>query len=716
MPVIGQRVFAMLLNRLVRGTAAFCALLFAASCSSPALAQVSLPDGAPPWAGDAVNLEYHPIDGVSRIAYVSTAGNDTTGDVYTFAAANGDPRKKPAAIDPFLTPDAAIAAVGREGAHAVLLAAGQTHTSIITSGGCEGASAAHPYLIGVYWPSGTIPATATEQLAIIDPGLENASAGIVATLAEDAWLPAGDAYELAVDATIESVTVDNVSTYLVEGTFDALDAGQWAYDDPNNTLQVRLAGDVSPTGQDIYIRNRTGEENMVTVQRGSGISNLIIEGLYLRLGHRLVGDLSYDELAAQDAANNWGGIRIYGGDQENICIRGCKVEATSEGIRVEATGYDPANQLRNVVIDSTIVHNVWNTSGTYEGVFLYGLYRPRLLSSNIIANGWNYYNPTIGPGDTAQARCQGVYFSFVEDPWIDNCIVALSSNEGLQLRCGGYVTRFFGWANAGSVAWGHGQNEYGTALQRWTYTCKGRDIAVWGTKPVGGTNTNGRGIGWGLCDDLDLQRFVIVGEDTYRASGDTYALSIGTTSATAGRATSMKIAAGAVFDWNTTGATSSASFEFHRSVPANGLVHSESVTGIPVTMLGNRACEFRGNVWRSSGTETSTRNRIQAATLMANRYELGGTATLYGPSGTTPSKITSGGRSDYGQRPMWTAAPALHTFLSYSSEAALVEALVAPRTWTGQKITNKLFPLWRFNPVPARNPSAPNVPATGVGS
>ena len=142
-------------------------------------AGVSVPDGAPPWALSAKNLEYHPVDGVSLIAYVNpSTGNDSTGDVYTFAAANGDFRKKPAAIDPFLTTDAAIAAVGREGPHAVLLAAGLTHTSPITSGGCEGASAAHPFLIGAYWPSGTIPATAAGQMAILDPGLENAAAAI----------------------------------------------------------------------------------------------------------------------------------------------------------------------------------------------------------------------------------------------------------------------------------------------------------------------------------------------------------------------------------------------------------------------------------------------------------------------------------------------------------------------------------------------------------
>lgn len=672
-------------------------------------AGVSVPDGAPPWALSAKNLEYHPVDGVSLIAYVNpSTGNDSTGDVYTFAAANGDFRKKPAAIDPFLTTDAAIAAVGREGPHAVLLAAGLTHTSPITSGGCEGASAAHPFLIGAYWPSGTIPATAAGQMAILDPGLENAAAAITKTLVEDAWLAdAGGAFKLAVGPglDIDSVTLGDVTTYLVPGEYGTLSQGQWAYDTDTGQLQVRLAADANPTGTPVYRRSTLEQAKIVNIQRGDGFSNLIVENLSIRQAHKIASDPAYAVAAAQDPVNNWRALRVYGGNQENILLRNIKVEGAGEGIACEATGYDPANQLRYVTFDHVIVHNTWGR-GTL-GLYTYGLYRPRLFSCVIIGNGFNYLNPSLDDGDTAQGRTHNFYCNFTEAPWVHSSIIGLGCNAGLQLRCGGYVTQTLCWANADNLAWGHGQNAHGLAGQLWTYTCKGRDIVVWGTKPVGGTIQNGLGIGWGECDDLDLQRFIVIGEDTYRAEGGTNALSLGVVTTTVPtRTTSIRIAAGAVFDWCTSTADTTSSFEFQ----------SGAATPLPVSIVGLRFYERCGNIWRASGTESVTRARVQAATMSANRYEMTGTATIYGPSGTTPSKITGGGRNEYAVRPGLTAMPPLHTFLGFSSETAMIAAFNTPYAWDGARVVDRVFPLWRFNPLPSKNPSAPNVPATGLGS
>jgi len=138
---------------------AACVSLF--SCAGPALAQTAIatPAGAPSWASTAVNLEWRPITGTTKIAYVNPLdGDDNSGQVYTYDAADGDYRLNNTDVSRFATGDAAIAAIGtREGPHAVLFAnfdSGAVHTVPVVNGGCQGQDSAHPWLFGVYWPLG----------------------------------------------------------------------------------------------------------------------------------------------------------------------------------------------------------------------------------------------------------------------------------------------------------------------------------------------------------------------------------------------------------------------------------------------------------------------------------------------------------------------------------------------------------------------------------
>lgn len=667
------------------------------------------PAGAPSWAATAVNLEFRPITGTTKIAYVNPLdGDDGAGQVYVYDAADGDCRLNNTDAARFATGDAAIAAIGtREGPHAVLFAnadSSATHTVPVVNGGCQGQDSAHPWYFGVYWPLGAPGATAASNMAVFDPGIDNAAAGITATLIATAWSAAGGgSYNTTVGSglTIDGVVIGTITTYLVRGTFGSLAVGEWAYS--GTTLQVHLTAGADPTASSVYRRARgTNTSSLFSIQRSSGFSNLIVDGLYFRMSHRIAyaddgsanGD--YNQPQALDLCNNWRSLRL-SGNSTNILIRNCRENGCTEGFSIEGIANATGSRISNVVVDRCVLQDTWQGSGTYENIFVSYADRFRFLNSVNLGSGWNRFDSTIGPGDTAQGRNQGLYLSFCKEPWIDNSIFALASHAGVQARCGGFATRCMFYANADNLAWGHGQNEYETA--RWAYEAQGADLLVWGTKPVGGTNENGRGIGWGRCKSLKLDRYVIVGQDTHRAGDNNWGLNLGFTTS----GTTVKVGPGCTYDWNTSGVSASASISMQEN----------ATNGATFTITGFRPYEKRGYLFYSEGTESTTRNRWQSSTLVAGRYDKNGTAATYGPSGSTPAKITAGGVEGYAKRPNWSggSAPALHTLLGFSSEAAMLRAWVEPLgTWDAIKVINKVNPEFGFGTLRSQDTTAANVP------
>jgi len=597
-----------------------------------ASAQVTVPAGAPVWARTAVNLEYRPIDGVSKIAYVNPggAGSDENGQVWTFNAATPNYRMNPTGVTPFETAEAAIAAIGtREGPHAVLFCYSQdgvVHTSPVVSGGCRGLSAAHPWYFGPYF-AGDIPTSASGGMAVFDPGIG-------------------------------------------------------AHPGKSHMFSVQRNGDdaVPPNG---------------------GFDNLIIEGFIFRQLHRIWGDPAYDELEAVNGDNDWGPIRVYG-KATNVLIRNCIAHSTAGGFDIEGIRNEAGARLTNVVLDRVVALDVWDTNDRYEGVFMAYCDRPRILNSAVVGCGWFRHNPTIDQGNEGTGTNQGIYLSHVKEPWVDNTIAALNSHAGVQARCGGTVTRSLFYANTRNLSFGHGQNEL--EERRWSYDAVVRDVLVWGSKDIGDESglALGGGLEWGRCRSADFGRFVIVGDPTYRSTDSTYGLNLGWTPA--GYGTTVKIGPGVVYDWNPSGVSNAGAFGWE----------GVSSTGATVTVTGLRMYENRGKLIYSQGTEATTRTRIQAATLLACRYDMAGTAALYGPSGTTPSKVSGGGVAGYVRRPSWSggAAPDLWAQLGFANEEAMLAAFAASRGnggWDAQRVINRVFPEFGFGSVAACNTTAANV-------
>lgn len=688
---------------------AACVSLF--SCSGAALAQtaISTPAGAPSWGSTAVNLEFRPITGTTKIAYVNPLdGDDGAGQVYVYDAADGDYRLNNTDAPRFATGDAAIAAIGtREGPHAVLFAnadSSATHTVPVVNGGCQGQDSAHPWYFGVYWPLGAPGATAASNMAIFDPGIDNDAAGIVTTLVTGWVYDDAGMWNATVAAGLD---IDGMalgeppSKRLAPGEFGNLSEGEWAYS--GTTLQVYPGDGINADEVDVYRRARTGSATaMFSAQRGGGISNLMIEGLYFRLDHRIAyddagaGNGAYVQTDALDPCNNWRSLRVYG-NSTNVLVRNCRENGCTEGFSIEGIANANGSRISNVVLDRCVLQDTWQASGTYENIFVSYADRFRMLNCVNLGSGWNRFDSGIGPGDTAQGRCQGTYLSFCKEPWIDNTIVGLASNAGIQARCGGFITRCLSYANADGFAFGHGQNEYESAP--WAYEAVGSDLLVWGTKPVGGTNENGRGIGWGRCKSLKLDRYVIVGTDDYRAGDNNWGLNIGTTSG----GTTVRVGPGCTYDWNASGVSASAACSMQ-----NG-----SSNGATVTITGLRPYEKRGYLFYSEGTEGTTRNRWQSSTLVAGRYDKNGTAATYGPSGSTPAKITAGGVEGYAKRPNWSggSAPHLYTLLGFSSEAAMLRAWTSPLSrWDASHVINKVNPEFGFATLRGIDAGEPNVP------
>jgi hypothetical protein len=588
------------------------------------------PAGSPSWAPTAVNLQYQPIDGVSRIAYVDPVGGDNgTGQVYTYDEGDGDYRANPAVVNAYATGDAAIAAVGRDGPHAVLFANDCTHTATVTNGGCQGLSAAHPYLLGSYWRVGTPAASLELNMAQFDPGL-----------------------------------------------------GPHA------------------------------SEFMFNIQRSSGFSNLIVENLAFVQAHRVASDPSYDQTDATTSANYQRALRVYGGNQYNILLRNIHVHATAEGIAIEAVGHTtPQAQLHNVVLDNVCVRDVWQPSGTYEGVFVYGVRRLRVMNTCLLGNGHNRLDLSLAEGDTAQGRNQGLYLSFCEDPWIHNSVFSHNSHAGVQARCGGTVTSCFFWANARNLGFGHGQNQYES--RSWNYIAKAYDNVFWGSRDVGAGYPNpsatpleiGEGLGCGRVNSVDFQRNIIIGEDTYRSSDENFGINIGTTP---GGGTVFNLASNIVYDFNASGVSTSGEIG----------IQSGAATGATLKMLGNRIFSKRGKAIYVQGSEPTTKARLSAASLLACRAELTGTAALYGPTGTAPANVTSAFITASVRRgDSWNGtAPPLQTVCGFASESALIEELATlGSTWDARRILNiiRTLPQFGVHTIQSAAVAVPNQPYEG---
>lgn len=596
-------------------------------CQGAALAQVSVTTaaGAPSWARTAVNLEYRPIVGVSKIAYVDPiSGSDGSGQVDTYDAGDVNWRSNPDGVTAFETGDAAIAAIGtREGPHAVLFAyseSGAVHADPVVNGGCKGLSAAHPWYFGPYFTSDP-GASASSNMAVFDPGI---------------------------------------------GAHTAT--------------------------------------HMFSVQRGSGFSNLIIEGFIFRQSHRIFSDPAYDELEAVNGANDWGPIRVYG-NSTNLLIRNCIAHSTAGGFDIEGIGNSDGSRLTNVVLDRVIALDVWDTNDRYEGAFMSYCDRPRILNSAVIGCGWFRHNPFIDQGNESSGTNQGLYLSHVKEPWIDNSIFALNSHAGVQARCGGTVTGSVFFANSRNLGFGHGQNEIEAG--RWDYNAAARDILVYGSKDIGDVNqVGGLSVGGGLeagrVHTVDFARFLIVGDPTYRSSDNTFGLNIGTTPL----GTSYRIGPGVIYDWNPSGVSLSGSLGWQNA----------SATGAPVTITGLRIYEKRGKLVYSQGTEAITRLQVQAALFKFCRFDVNGTAALYGPSGTAPTALSGGGVTGYVQRPTWSggSAPDLYALLGFANEEAMLTEFATPRsTWDAKRVINRVFPLFGFNALPATNATAANQTSIG---
>lgn len=609
--------FASSLGRFLALVALFAVFLMVPHAS----AQATVPAGAPAWAKTAVNLEFRPIDGVTKIAYVDPLnGSDNTGEAFTYSAASPNYRSKNNVEGTFATGDAAIAAVGREGPHAVLFACsftGVSHTVPVVNGGCQGLSAAHPYYFGPYFYTDP-PTTVADGMVLFDPG----------------------------------------------------------------------------------IGAHPGASFMFSVQRGSGFSNLIIEGFIFRQSHRVWGDPASDELEAVNGENDWGPLRIYG-NSTNVLIRNCVAHSTAGGFDIEGIANAAGSRLTNLVLDRVVALDVWDTNDRYEGLFLAYCDRPRVLNSSIIGNGWFRHNPTIDQGNEGTGTNQGAYFSHVKEPWVDNTIAALNSHAGLQMRCGGTVTRSVLYANTRNVSFGHGQNE--AEQLRWPYDAAVRDILVWGSKDIGDESglALGGGLEWGRCRSLDAQRFVIVGDPTYRSTDSTYGLNLGL--GIAGYSTTVRIGPGAIYDWNPSGVSNAGSFGWE----------SGSSTNATVTITGLRMFENRGKLVYSQGTEATTRARISAAAFLACRADKSGTAADYGPSGTTPTAWSGGKVDGYVRRPLWSGgtAPELWALLGFADEEAMVTEFTTPGTaWDARRVINRVFPEFGFGLLQAQQTTAANVP------
>ncbi len=669
----------------------------------------AIPAGAPSWAATAVNLEFRPITGTTKIAYVDpVSGDDGSGAVYTYDVADGDPRTNSTSTPAFATGDAAIAAIGtREGPHAVLFAnfdSTARHSVPVTNGGCQGQDSAHPWYFGVYWPFGVPGATAASNMAVFDPGVDNAAAVIVETFVDTLSAGfvdmGGDVYEAEIGAGVDfdSVYDTDVGDYFYPGTFDALNAGEWAYS--GTTLQVKTAA--TPNAAAIKLRARTGSTTtMFSVQRGGGFSNLIIDGMYFRQDHRIAFDDTgasngaYQQGPALDPCNNWRSMRVYG-NSTNILIRNCRENGCTEGFSIEGIANAGGSRISNVVIDRCVLQDTWQAGGTYENLFVAYADRLRFLNSVNLGSGWNRFDSAIGPGDTAQGRNQALYLSFCKEPWVDNSIFALASHAGVQARCGGYITRCVFYANADGLAFGHGQNEYESA--QWAYDAVGSDLLVWGAKPVGGSNENGRGIGWGRCKSLRLKRAVIVGTDDYRATDNNWGFNIGTTPS---GGTVVDVESVCTYDWNASGVSASAAFS----------MQSGSTNGVVVMLTAIRPYENRGYLFYSEGTEATTRARWDASTLRAGRYDKNGTAATYGPSGSAPTKITAGGVEGYAKRPNWSggAAPHLYMLLHLADEDTMIRAWTTPfGGWDAVRVLNCVNPEFGFGYLRELNTTGAN--------
>ena len=674
------------------------------------------PAGAPSWARTAVNLTYQPIHGVSKIAYVDPlAGDDGTGQVYTFDSGDGDYRANPATVNTFATGETAIAAVGRDGPHAVLFANDCTHTAIVTSGGCQGLSAAHPYLLGSYWRVGTPAASLELNMAQFDPGVDGAAVGLVETivssLAAEFVDMGGDIYEadIGVGVQFDSVYNQGSGDYFLPGTFASLNNNEWGYS--GSILRVKTGG--TPDVSSVKLRRRgTTNEFILTVQRGSGFSNLIVENLAFVQAHRIASDPGYTVGGALDSCNFWRAMRVYGGNQYNILFRNIHVHSTSEGIAIEAVGHTSSGQqLHNVVLDNVCVKDVWQPGGTYEGVFVYGVRRLRVMNSCLLGNGHNRLNLSLAKGDTAQGRNQGLYLSFVEDPWIHNSVFAHNSHAGIQARCGGTVTSCFFWANARNLGFGHGQNQYES--RSWNYIAKAYDNVFWGSRDVGAGYPNpsatpleiGEGLGCGRVNSVDFQRNIVIGEDTYRSSDENFGINIGTTP---GGGTVFNLASNIVYDFNASGVSTSGEIG----------IQSGAATGATLKMVGNRIFSKRGKAIYVQGSEPTTKARLSAASMIACRAELTGTAALYGPSGTAPANVTSAFVTASVRRgDTWNGtAPPLEDVCGFADESELIEELTTlGSTWDARRILNiiRTLPQFGVHTIQSAAVAVPNQPYEG---
>lgn len=638
--------------------------------------------GAPSWAGTPANLVYAPQAGTSKVAYVHpTTGSDSLGEVWTYTS--GNVLFNPAGKRPFLTVAAARAAINdHQGPHAVLIAAGPGVAPYRGSieAAAKGENSSQPFLIGAYYPGGAVPSTRAERQAVIDPGPGNADTAVVYHAIAGPWTAeGGGVFSVNIGAGESDfkgvrVTHNGAATHLSTDT-GTPDPGECVYDGGTGELLVRLAGDTNPAARTVHWReNNCG--NIVTIVSGSGFGNLILQNLRVTTSFRMVGGSSYDgydATAAVQPENGWGALFMYGGTDDVVLFDGCDFAGTAEGVVVQGVDKTDADRIEYFTINNCVIYNVWAEGGTQEGLYCENTYRARVHNSFVVANGWNIKDPVLGPGDTAQGRCHGMYWSFSEAPWLDNCVVALNSNSGSQMRCGGFVTRSVFYANADNLPFGHGSNDYENRL--WRYEASVCDSLIWGTKPVGGTNYNGRGLGWGRCDTLSAVRLLVVGEDTRRANnaaGSTYGINIGTTPGTSSGGGTITVGAvsvgpAVVFDWNygaagSAGTAASLSFQSGASTGASS-----------VTIAGLRVYERARSVCNSEGTEGTTRAQWDAVKMHLCRFDVGGTAALYGPSGRVPRSIAGGGVLGYISRPGSAERP-LHTRLGFGGEEAMVTA------------------------------------------
>jgi len=600
-----------------------------------------MPSGAPSWASTAVNLQYQPISGVSKIAYVDpNGGSDVSGQAWTYNSATPNYRTNPGGVIAFETGDAAIAAVGRDGPHAVLFANSETaiiHTEPVTSGGCSGLSAAHPFLFGVYFP--VDPGSNLEgNMALFDPGLGPHSASA-----------------------------------------------------------------------------------MFSVQRGDGFSNLIIENIYFKHSHRIADDPTYDETDATTTTNYIRPLRVFGGNQDNILLRNIKVEGFYEGISIESAAGGDADvrretALRNVVLDNVIAKDIW-PSGL--GVYCFGCYRLRRIGGCVLGCGHNRHDMSLGPGDVFQGKNQGIYLKMCEEPWHQNVILAHNSHAGLQARCGGYVTGCVFWANSRNLGFGHGQNIFET--RRWAYKSVAYDNLFWGSRDVGAGYPNpsatvlpiGDGIGCGRVDSFDGQRNIFVGDPHYASSDNTFAIRIGFVPS--GLAT-YRHAGSVVYNWPPAGVANAGAVWFEEAAVSNTSVKLEGV----------RIVQPRAYAFYSAGSEPTTRRRPEAAKVLACRVELTGTASMYGPSGTTPARLTHGalagavrrGDSWGGTAPeLWDAMNVPGQPDVFADEAAFIAEITRPGTrWDALAILNHVRAQPQFQPmsrIPPVQMTIPNQTYTG---